>query len=71
MPQLIIEQPGVSPITVPLAGGEIRLGRAEDNEVVLVAEEVSRYHAKIHRDGDNTVLGDLKSLNGTYVARVK
>ena len=69
MPQLIIEQPGVSPITVPLSGGVIRFGRADDNEIVLVAEEVSRYHAKIHLDNGKSVLGDLKSLNGTYVNR--
>lgn len=69
MPSLVIEQPGVPPITVELSAPETRLGRAEDNEVVLVAEEVSRHHAKVSVQGDKTILYDLKSLNGTYVNR--
>jgi adenylate cyclase len=69
MPQVIIEQPGVPAVTVPLSRQLIRFGRAEDNEVVLVAEEVSRHHAELHRRGDSFVLLDKKSLNGTYVNR--
>ena len=71
MPQVIIEQPGVPAVTVPLSKHVIRFGRAEDNEVVLVAEEVSRHHAEVQRRGDNFVLLDKKSLNGTYVNRQK
>lgn len=69
MPQVIIEQPGFPPMTVPLASKEVQFGRSEDSDVVLVADEVSRHHAKIcHRDG-RLVLMDQKSLNGTYVNR--
>ncbi len=67
MAQIIIEQPGMPPQTVPLVRDEIRFGRAEDNEVVLVADEVSRHHAKLVRRGDRYILEDLKSMNGTYV----
>ena len=69
MPQFIIEQPGVSPYTVTLSKSETRFGRAEDNDCVLVADEVSRYHALVYFRGGDTVLKDLKSLNGTYVNR--
>ena len=69
MPQVIIEQPNVPPITVPLSSDEIRFGRAEDNDVVLVADEVSRYHAVLCRRGGKSVLVDKNSLNGTYVNR--
>lgn len=69
MPQVIIEQPGVPPMTVPLSGKEIRFGRSEDSDVVLVANEVSRNHAKICRVGNKSILFDLQSLNGTYVNR--
>lgn len=69
MPQVIIEQPGVPPMTVPLTVDETKFGRSEDSDVVLVAEEVSRNHAKICRLGKKTVLFDLQSLNGTYVNR--
>ncbi|GMV91387.1 MAG: hypothetical protein AMXMBFR82_11650 [Candidatus Hydrogenedentota bacterium] len=69
MSKAIIEQPGVAPITVPLSKDTIHLGRAEDNDVALVADEVSRHHAKIVRRGAHVVLYDLSSLNGTYVNR--
>lgn len=69
MPQVIVEQPGMPPMTVPLTEGEVNFGRAEDSDVVLVADEVSRHHAKICQRGDKMVLIDLKSLNGTYVNR--
>lgn len=69
MPQVIIEQPGVPPMTVPLEKDEVSFGRSEDSDVVLVAEEVSRHHARICRRGEMTVLFDQKSLNGTYVNR--
>jgi len=69
MSKAIIEQPGVAPITVPLMKDTVHLGRAEDNDVALVADEVSRHHAKIVRRGQHVVLYDLSSLNGTYVNR--
>ena len=69
MPTLVIEQPGIPPMTAPLGEGEVTLGRAEDNDVVLLADEVSRHHAKLLRRGMETILVDLKSLNGTYVNR--
>jgi len=69
MPQVIIEQPGVPPITVPLSDSPVQFGRAEDNDVVLVADEVSRHHAMICRRDSQVVLVDKRSLNGTYVNR--
>lgn len=69
MPQLVIEQPGIPPMAIPIAEKPIRLGRAEDNDVVLHAEEVSRYHARIWRSENRTIVTDLKSLNGTYLNR--
>ncbi len=69
MAQVIIEQPGLAPMTVPLSAGGITFGRAEENDVVLVAEEVSRQHARLTRRDNRTIVQDLKSLNGTYVNR--
>ncbi len=47
MPQLVIEQPGLSTLTVPVGDKEIILGRSNDCDVVLRVEEVSRHHAKM------------------------
>lgn len=56
-------------MTVDLVSPETGFGRAEDNDFVLLADEVSRYHAKIRLVDDRAVLDDLKSMNGTYVNR--
>jgi adenylate cyclase len=69
MQQLIVEQQGLAPITVPLLDSVLMVGRAEDNNVMLVVDEVSRHHAKFQRRGDTMVLVDLNSTNGTYVNR--
>lgn len=46
----------------------IRLGRAPDNNFVLEAPSVSRYHAMLsYQDGADPVITDLGSTNGTYV----
>lgn len=46
----------------------IRLGRAPDNNFVLDAPSVSRYHAILnYENGSQPVLSDLSSTNGTFV----
>lgn len=52
--------------------GELRIGRARDNEIVIDNISVSRNHAKINREGgDKYFLTDLKSSNGTLVNGVR
>lgn len=46
----------------------VRLGRAPDNNFVLDAPSVSRYHAVLsYEDGNQPVITDLGSTNGTFV----
>jgi signal transduction histidine kinase len=47
--------------------GAISIGREAGNFVQLDDNEVSRRHAEIRRVGEQFILGDLKSSNGTYV----
>ncbi|HSM93559.1 MAG TPA: GGDEF domain-containing protein [Anaeromyxobacteraceae bacterium] len=51
---------------VPLAA-EIVIGRDPTCTVRLDADDVSRRHAHVAPDGDGHVVGDLGSLNGTWV----
>ena len=53
------------PLRAPLA----TIGRAADNDVVLIADDVSRYHARIDIAGGEYRLTDLGSTNGTSVNR--
>lgn len=44
-----------------------RLGRHPESEISLDDISVSRRHAEIERQGDEYVVRDMGSLNGTYV----
>lgn len=45
----------------------IRIGKADDNDLVLDDSHVSRYHARLIRQDGAWLLEDLSSTNGTYV----
>lgn len=47
----------------------IGAGRHPDSEIFLDDVTVSRRHAEFHRDGAAFSVGDVGSLNGTYVNR--
>ncbi len=57
----------------PLAGkgfpiiSTLTFGRDEENDVALDDEEVSRYHARLLRQGDEVLIEDLGSTNGTFI----
>jgi Ca-activated chloride channel homolog len=56
--------------TFPLKGDLIRMGRAPQNEIVINARGVSRFHCQLKREGDQLILEDLNSTNGTMVEGV-
>jgi pSer/pThr/pTyr-binding forkhead associated (FHA) protein len=56
--------------TVPLAG-RMRLGRAGHNDVTLDDDLASREHAEFELAGDQVLLRDLGSDNGTFVNEVQ
>lgn len=43
------------------------LGRAGDNTIVLLDDQVSRHHAQVSADGAQYRLSDLGSRNGTFL----
>jgi pSer/pThr/pTyr-binding forkhead associated (FHA) protein len=50
-----------------LSGTAIRIGRAVENDIVIVSKRVSREHALVRREGRQVLLEDLNSANGTYL----
>jgi DNA-binding NtrC family response regulator len=52
-------------------GGKLRVGSADDNDVVLRDDTVSRRHLEIVRVADGFRLCDLGSTNGTHVGGVR
>ena len=49
----------------------VHMGAMEDNDLVLDDETVSRNHCKIFREGDQYMIADVGSTNGTFVNRVR
>jgi DNA-binding NtrC family response regulator len=47
--------------------GKVRVGKADDNDVVLADETVSRHHCEISRTPQGVRVRDLGSTNGTFV----
>jgi ABC-type multidrug transport system ATPase subunit len=48
-------------------GGRLLIGRLAANDLVIDHPAVSRFHARISRQGDGYVVEDLESANGTFV----
>lgn len=65
--QLIINGPGYFDTTYDLPEGETSLGRADENDIVLSGDLVSRKHARIKVKGDHLTVEDLGSRNGSKV----
>jgi diguanylate cyclase (GGDEF)-like protein len=45
---------------------KLRIGRDFDNDIVIRSDSVSRNHARLERQGNQLVLKDLDSTNGTF-----
>ncbi len=52
---------------IPVDRSPYRLGRALDNDLVLIDSTVSRYHAVLETKGEDLFVRDLRSTNGTFV----
>lgn len=53
--------------TLPVPSRGLRLGRMEDNDLVVAGERVSRYHAVVAETANGFTVTDLRSTNGTHV----
>src|SRR4051794_27967363 len=67
----ILDGPGAG-MEYALAGPVVRLGRGDENDIVLQDGNCSRVHAEVVRDGSGRfVVRDLGSRNGIFVNRKK
>ena len=67
IPKLIIEQGPTPGQEIELAKDEFVIGRIEGNDLVIAEPSVSRRHARLLRQGEQVLLEDLGSSNGTFV----
>jgi hypothetical protein len=64
---LVLVQGGQPIRSWPLAAPELTIGRAEQSDIPLADPGVSRNHARVVREGDDFIVEDLRSTNGTEV----
>lgn len=63
--QLLINGPGYFDTAYDLPEGVTQVGRADENDIVLSGDLVSRKHCRIHVKNDGVLFEDLGSRNGT------
>lgn len=66
-PTLVMQQGPQPQQAFPLHKNLLTIGRAEDNDIVINDAEISRHHARLTWQGNNWVIEDLGSSNGTYI----
>jgi FHA domain-containing protein len=64
---LVLVQGGQPIRSYPLGAAELSIGRAEQSDIPLSDPGVSRNHARVVREGDDFIVEDLRSTNGTEV----
>jgi len=65
MSDLIVKYPDRNPDTYPLGRLRITIGRSARNDLCIPDPFASRVHAEVRREGDQYILQDLGSANGT------
>ncbi|MGH8794118.1 MAG: FHA domain-containing protein FhaB/FipA [Stackebrandtia sp.] len=58
-------------VRLPLRGAPIRIGRAPDSTLVITDDYASSRHAQLVPRGDQWILEDVGSTNGTYLGHAK
>jgi LysM repeat protein len=66
-PSLVMRQGPQPNRPFPLSKDVITIGRSPDSDIFIDDAEVSRHHARLTRQGNNWLLEDLGSRNGTFV----
>lgn len=66
--RLVMHSGPVAGKAFPLEKNEIFIGRDLNNDIVINDPEVSRRHVRLFVQGNNYVIEDLGSTNGTYVS---
>ena len=69
--QLVVTGGALSGTRISLDGRPILLGRADDSTLVLDDDYASTRHARLSLAGEDWLLEDLGSTNGTYLDRAK
>ena len=68
MPKLVVLSQGLTGLSYELKVEKTTIGRVEDNAFQIAEPSVSSHHCEFLLRGDDVVVKDLASTNGTFVA---
>jgi hypothetical protein len=68
---LLVTEGGLTGTRITLGTGAITVGRAEDSTLVIADDFASSRHARFSPRGEQWLVEDLGSTNGTYLDRDK
>jgi len=68
---LVVTEGALTGTRITLGTAPITIGRAEDSTLVLGDDYVSTHHARFIPRGDQWLVEDVGSTNGTYLDRTK
>lgn len=68
MPKLVLLSPGLTGRTHDLKAEKTTIGRLEDNTFQIPEPSVSSHHCEVILRGNDVVVRDLNSTNGTFVS---
>ncbi len=67
MPKLVVLSAGMTGRTQELKQDKTTIGRVEDNTFQLAEPSVSSHHCEVLLRGNEVIVRDLNSTNGTYI----
>ncbi len=67
MPKLVVLTVGFNDRSLEVKPEKTTVGRVEDNQFQLAEPSVSSHHCEIWAKGDDIIIKDLGSTNGSYV----
>ncbi len=67
MAKLVVLSEGLTGLSYELKAERTTIGRADDNNFQIAEASVSSHHCELLHKGNDLLVRDLKSTNGTYV----
>ena len=67
MPKLVVLSEGLTGRSYELKVDKTTVGRLEDNSFQIAEQSVSSHHCELLLKGDDVIVKDLNSTNGTYI----
>lgn len=67
MAKLVVLTEGFTGKTVELTADRLRIGRLDDNTFSIPEPSISSHHCEVWLKGDDLVVKDLNSTNGTFL----